>query len=117
MLFLPLPDAFEEFFAAQIVAMRDFSAFFSAFSTTICVAMPAWSVPGSQRTSLPSMRALRARMSWMVLLRTWPIVSMPVTFGGGMTMEYAGFVDCASATKHFRSSQNWYHLSSTDCGS
>ena len=52
-----------------------------------CVAMPAWSVPGSQSTSLPSMRALRLRMSWMVLLSTWPMCSMPVTFGGGMTME------------------------------
>ena len=35
--------------------------FFNVGSTTVCVAMPAWSVPGSQTTSLPSMRALRAK--------------------------------------------------------
>ena len=63
------------------------SSFFNAFSTCTCVAMPAWSVPGNQRTSLPSMRALRARMSWMVLLRTCPMWSTPVTYGGGITME------------------------------
>ena len=83
-------------------------AFFRVFSTTFCVAMPAWSVPGSQSTSLPSMRALRARMSWMVLLRTWPRVSTPVTFGGGMTMEYAGRVAetrAGSAVKKLWSSQ------------
>src|SRR6185369_3289955 len=53
----------------------------------------------------------------MVLLRTWPIWSTPVTFGGGMTMEYAGLRDLGSATKHFSFSQNSYHLASTFCGS
>ena len=51
------------------------------------------SVPGSQSTSCPVMRARRARMSWMVLLRTWPSVSTPVTLGGGMAMEKAGFAN------------------------
>ena len=89
------PDAFEKFLAAQVVAMLGFRLpFCKVRSTTVsAVAMPAWSVPGSQSTSLPSMRALRARMSWMVLLRTWPMCSTPVTFGGGMTMEYAGLGD------------------------
>ena len=27
------------------------------------------------------------RMSWMVLLRAWPICNDPVTLGGGMTIE------------------------------
>ena len=64
--------------------------------------------------------ALRARMSWMVLFSTCPSVSTPVTFGGGMTMEYAGRVSetrAGSAVKQFRSSQNCYRFDSTDCGS
>src|SRR5215469_14044810 len=93
------------------------SSFLSAFSTCTCVAIPAWSVPGSQSTSLPSMRALRLRMSWMVLFSTCPMWSMPVTFGGGMTMENAGLMDFAFAVKHEFSCQNLYHLSSTACGS
>src|SRR5687768_10945833 len=56
-------------------------------------------------------------MSWMVLLRTCPSVSTPVTFGGGMTIEYGGFGEFGSATKNLFSSQYWYHRSSTDCGS
>ena len=32
--------------------------------------------------------------------------SEPVMFGGGMTMEYAGFFDAASATNSLWSSQN-----------
>ena len=43
--------------------------------------------------------------------------NMPVTLGGGMTMEYAGLADVASAVKQFCFSQKSYHLSSTDCGS
>ena len=56
-------------------------------STTICVAMPAWSVPGCHSTSLPRMRSKRHRMSCSVLLSAWPMCSEPVTFGGGMTMQ------------------------------
>src|SRR5579862_5687122 len=93
------------------------SSFLRAFSTCTCVAMPAWSVPGSQSTSLPSMRALRLRMSWIVLLSTCPMWSMPVTFGGGMTMENAGLDDFAFAVKQFCFSQKSYHFSSTACGS
>ena len=57
-------------------------------STTICVAMPAWSMPGCHSTSLPRMRSKRQRMSWIVLLRACPMWSEPVTFGGGMTIVY-----------------------------
>ena len=64
------------------------------------------------------MRALRARMSWMVLLSTCPMCSMPVTFGGGMTMEYAGLARLRGlAAKQFCFSQKSYHFSSTACGS
>jgi hypothetical protein len=59
----------------------------SSRSTTVWVAIPAWSVPGIQSADFPSSLARRTRMSWIVLLRTCPIVSTPVTFGGGITME------------------------------
>ena len=54
-------------------------------STTYCVAMPAWSVPGTQRVLKPSMRFIRTSTSWRVLLSAWPMWSEPVTFGGGIT--------------------------------
>ena len=56
-------------------------------STTYWVAMPAWSVPGTQRAFRPSIRFHRIRMSWMVLSRACPMWSEPVTLGGGMTMQ------------------------------
>ena len=56
-------------------------------------------------------------MSWMVLFSTCPSVSTPVTFGGGMTMEYAGLSDSGSAVKQPSASQYAYHFSSTACGS
>jgi hypothetical protein len=45
------------------------------------------------------MRARRASTSWIVLLSTWPSVRTPVMFGGGMTIEKAGFGEAASAVK------------------
>ena len=59
----------------------------SRFSTTAWVAMPAWSMPGIQRTSKPCIRRQRIRMSWSVSLIAWPRCSAPVTFGGGITMQ------------------------------
>ena len=56
------------------------------FSTTVCVAMPAWSVPGSQTALSPAMRCQRIRMSWSVLFSAWPRCSAAVTLGGGMTI-------------------------------
>ncbi len=56
-------------------------------STTIWVAMPAWSVPGCQSTSRPRMRSNRQSMSCSVLLSACPICSEPVTLGGGITMQ------------------------------
>ena len=54
--------------------------------TFVSVAIEAWSVPGIQHASLPSIRAFLIKMSCMVLLRTCPMVNIPVTFGGGITM-------------------------------
>ena len=56
-------------------------------STTICVAMPAWSVPGCQRTLSPCMRCQRVRMSISVCWNACPMCSVPVTFGGGSWIE------------------------------
>ena len=55
-----LPDfsfhsqTFSTNFAAQVVARNLWAS--SCLSTTICVAMPAWSVPGMNTVSLPDMR-------------------------------------------------------------
>ena len=54
-------------------------------STTICVAMPAWSVPGSQRVTRPHMRFQRVVTSISVCSSMCPMWSEPVTLGGGMT--------------------------------
>ena len=53
----------------------------------------------------------------MVLLRTWPSVNVPVTFGGGMTIENGGLGELGSAWKSRFSIQRAYHLGSTDFGS
>ncbi len=59
----------------------------SSFSTCVCVAMPAWSVPRIQRTRRPRMRLKRISVSWTEPLSAWPMCRAPVTFGGGMAME------------------------------
>ena len=56
-------------------------------STTTWVAMPAWSVPGCQRVSKPSIRFIRMSTSCRVKVKAWPMCSAPVTLGGGMTMQ------------------------------
>jgi hypothetical protein len=54
---LPGPDALDEGLAAQVAAVSLPAA--SWRSTTIWVAMPAWSVPGCHSTSRPRMRSKR----------------------------------------------------------
>ena len=56
-------------------------------STTICVAMPAWSVPGSHNAALPRIRSKRISTSCRVLFSACPMCSEPVTLGGGITIE------------------------------
>src|SRR5439155_1317230 len=56
-------------------------------------------------------------MSWIVSFKTWPSVSTPVTFGGGITMENGGFDDFEFATKSWSSIQCRYHFGSTEFGS
>ena len=61
----------------------------SSRSTTICVAIPAWSVPTCHSVSWPRIRCQRIRMSCSVLLNACPMCSEPVTLGGGIMMENA----------------------------
>ena len=72
-------------------------------STRVWVAMPAWSIPGSQSTSSPDIRCQRARMSIRVWSRACPTCRLPVTFGGGSTIENGFFAPlstfCSSARK------------------
>ncbi len=68
-------------------------------STSIWVAMPAWSMPGIHMALAPCMRRQRMRMSWMVPPRAWPMCSEPVTLGGGRVMAYGAIAAAASAWK------------------
>ena len=62
-------------------------SFHSHIATTLAsVAIDAWSMPGTQQAFLPDMRARRTSTSCSVLLSMWPMWSMPVTLGGGMTI-------------------------------
>ena len=55
-------------------------------STTICVAIPAWSVPGCQSASRPCIRRHRISTSCNVIVSACPMCRLPVTFGGGIMM-------------------------------
>ena len=96
------------------------SVFFIPFearraTTFASVAIDAWSVPGTQRAFLPSIRARRIRMSWIVLLSMCPIWSTPVTFGGGITIVYGSRLSGVDLNKSCFS-QYSYHFPSTSSG-
>ena len=84
----PLPDAPLEFFAAQILAADSFLG--ELRSTTNCVAIPAWSMPGSQSVRWPRMRCQRTSMSICVCSSMWPMWIEPVMLGGGSAIENRG---------------------------
>ena len=60
-------------------------SFASCLSTTFCVAIPAWSVPGTQRVGTPVILLYLMIISCRLLFKAWPMWRTPVTFGGGMT--------------------------------
>lgn len=60
--------------------------------TSICVAIPAWSVPGNQSVGLPLILWNLAKMSWIATNIAWPICSRPVTLGGGIGIVNEGFL-------------------------
>ena len=57
------------------------------FSTTACVAIPAWSVPGCHRVSRPFILLNLTKTSCRLLFKACPICNLPVTLGGGITIE------------------------------
>ena len=66
--------------------------------------MLAWSMPGSHSTSKPRMRARRDSASIIVCCSACPRCRLPVTFGGGITIENGGLSLAGSAVKYPRSS-------------
>ena len=66
------------------ISRREMPSLASFLSTLVWVAMPAWSVPSTQRVETPRMRFMRISVSWMVSSSAWPMCSTPVTLGGGM---------------------------------
>ena len=91
------------------------------FSTTACVAMPAWSVPGSHIVGRPHMRCHRASESSTAAVSAWPRCRLPVTFGGGMTMTKrpSGPAASAAAGSHLKkpaASHHAPHAASTAAG-
>ena len=103
--------------AARPIASRLLPSLASSFSTWICVAMPAWSVPKIHLVLRPCMRARRIRVSWIDPFSAWPMCSAPVTFGGGMAIEkFSAAVPVGSGWKMGASSQRWSTFGSTSAG-
>jgi hypothetical protein len=65
-----------------------FSRRLRSFSSSVCTAIEAWSVPGIHIALKPCMRRQRIRMSCRVEPSACPMCSEPVTFGGGSVIEY-----------------------------
>ena len=82
-------------------------------STLACVAIPAWSIPGSHKVSNPCIRFWRITMSWSVVSHACPMCNLPVTFGGGITIEYGLAFLSPLGLKTSSSSHSWYRPSST----
>ncbi len=80
------------------MSWRDLPSFSrSSRSTTIWVAIPAWSMPGSHIALYAAMRFQRVKMSSIVSPSAWPMCSDPVTLGGGMTIANGALGADASA--------------------
>src|ERR1017187_6795922 len=87
-------------------------------STTICVAIPAWSTPGTQSTARPCILRQRQSTSSSVRPRACPTCRRPVTFGGGITSEYGtASGPAASGRKNPASSWARYQRISNEAGS
>ena len=103
--------------ASRPMSWRDVPSALSCCSTTICVAMPAWSVPTCQSVSSPRIRCQRTITSISVCWNAWPMCSVPVTFGGGSWMQNAGAPGFIDGLNQPRDSHSGYHFASTACGS
>ena len=83
--FLPLPDALDEFLAAQVVAGLAFPGEF--LLDDILGGDPRVIHPGHPEGVVTLHAAVARMISCRVLFRAWPMWSIPVTLGGGMTMQ------------------------------
>src|SRR6266480_7315098 len=88
----------------------------NCFSRTFCVAMAAWSVPGTQSAASPSIRCQRIRTSCKVYIAC-PMCRSPVMFGGGIEIAKVLPVRLSRALKYPRCSQVSYQRCSTAFGS
>src|SRR3954449_1421327 len=73
--------------ASRPSSSREVPCSLRRFSTCVCVAMPAWSVPRIHFARRPRWRWKRISVSWTEPLSAWPMCSAPVTLGGGIAME------------------------------
>ena len=83
---LPLPDLGDEGLAAHLAAAV-LPVRASSRSTTIWVAMPAWSRPGCQRTSKPAHPVPAGEDVHQRVVEGVAHVQAPVTLGGGSRMR------------------------------
>src|SRR6267143_2326859 len=89
----------------------------SSRTTTRCVEIPAWSIPGRYKVLYPRMRCQRVKISISVWSIMCPMCSEPVTFGGGITIENTGPGAFGSARKSCSRTQNSAQRGSICCGS
>src|SRR5437899_830300 len=89
----------------------------SCLDTTIWVAMPAWSVPGSHSVLSPIIRCQRTVTSISVCSSICPMCSTPVTFGGGITSENTRRGTLLEAAKMPESIHHWAQCGSKRPGS
>ena len=71
----------------------------SSFSSSVCTAIDAWSVPGIHIAFHDPMRRQRIKMSCSVEPSAWPMCSDPVTLGGGSVIANGTLGLAASAWK------------------
>jgi len=83
-----------------------------------CVAIPAWSVPGTQRTLSPIIPSPAAEhVLQRVVEGRAPCAASRLMFGGGITIENGVPGASGSARKSSRCSHSSYQRRSTRCGS
>src|ERR1700733_1851871 len=88
----PSPTRFTN--ASRPISCRVLPSAVSARSTSICVAIPAWSVPGTHSAVSPNILCQRIIMSDSACSNMCPMCRNPVTLGGGSSMVNFFVVAC-----------------------
>ena len=68
-------------------------------STTTCVAIPAWSLPGRKSVGSPLIRCHLTIRSSSAVVSACPMCSSPVTLGGGMMTTNGFFAGSITGVK------------------